>query len=54
MKPEKFKNLLAKTINKSDIEQTCKEVLPFVKNPESLAVGSREFFSDVASRISLI
>jgi len=49
--PEKFKELLGNAINKLNVEQARKEVEPFVKNPETLSIWSREFFVDVASRV---
>ena len=48
---EKFKDLLANTVNHLDIDQARKEVEPFIKNPENLSIWSRDFFLDVASRI---
>ena len=51
---EKFKGLLIEAIEKLDVEQARKDVEPFVKNPENLSVWSREFFLDVASRITFV
>ena len=35
------------------VEQARREVEPFVSNPDSLEIWSRDFFKDVASRIQL-
>jgi predicted nucleotidyltransferase component of viral defense system len=48
-----FRGLLARRIDRVDIDQIRKEVEPFVKDPASLAVWSKEFFLDVASRIKI-
>lgn len=44
---------LIETIDRLDVQQARKEVLPFVVNPEALAVWSRDFFKDVARRLEL-
>jgi hypothetical protein len=54
MTPEKFFALTTETIDKLDVSQARKEVEPFVKNPESLMVWSREFFQDVVGRIVVV
>jgi len=41
-------------IEKVNIEQIKQEVEPFVKDPASLALWSKDFFLDLASRIKLI
>ena len=46
-----FRDLLARRIDKVDISQIQREVEPFVKDAPSLAIWSKEFFLDVASRI---
>ena len=51
---ERFEDLLIEAVNKLDVEQARKEVEPFVKSPENLSIWSREFFSDVASRIKFV
>jgi predicted nucleotidyltransferase component of viral defense system len=48
-----FRALLARRIERVDIGQIQREVEPFVKDPASLAVWSKEFFADVASRIKI-
>ena len=47
-------SLLAQRIEKVNIEQIKQEMEPFVKDLASLAVWSKDFFLDVASRIKLI
>ena len=54
MAPEKFFALTTEAIDKLDVSQARKEVEPFVKNPESLMVWSREFFQDVVRRIVVV
>jgi predicted nucleotidyltransferase component of viral defense system len=46
-----LRDLLARRIDKVDIDQIQREVEPFVKDAASLAIWSKEFFLDVASRI---
>lgn len=49
-----LRDLLSKRIDKVDIDQIRREVEPFVKDPGALAIWSKEFFLDVASRIKVI
>jgi predicted nucleotidyltransferase component of viral defense system len=49
-----LRGLLAKRIEKVDIEQIRHEVEPFVKDAAALAIWSKEFFLDVASRIKIV
>jgi predicted nucleotidyltransferase component of viral defense system len=49
-----FRGLLAGRIDSFDVGQIRREVEPFVKDPAALAVWSREFFLDVASRIKIL
>lgn len=51
---EDFQLLLMQTIDELDVAQARKEVEPFVRNPETLKVWSRDFFRDVAGRIKRI
>jgi len=48
-----FRKLLRERIDTLDVAQARREVEPFVKDTETLAIWSREFFHDVASRIKL-
>jgi len=52
--PERFQEFLRTTINKLDVKQARREVEPFVKNPETLSIWSREFFLDVATRTKIV
>ena len=49
--PEAFHARLRKTIETVNLGEARKEVEPFVKNPDSLAVWSKEFFIDLIPRI---
>ncbi|MEA3359087.1 MAG: hypothetical protein U9R17_06755 [Thermodesulfobacteriota bacterium] len=49
-----FKNLLIHTINSLDVSQARKEVEPFVRDPETLSIWSKEFFLDIVSRIRFV
>ncbi len=49
-----LRDLLTRRIDKVDIDQIRREVEPFVKDAASLAVWSKEFFLDVASRIRIV
>ena len=51
---ERFLDLAEKAIQKLDVDQARREVEPFVKNPESLTVWSKEFFLDVVHRIVFV
>lgn len=54
LSPAEFRDLLARRIGRVDIDQIRREVEPFVKDAASLALWSKEFFSDVASRIKIV
>jgi hypothetical protein len=47
-------DLIRRRIDSVDIDQIRREVEPFVKDPASLALWSKEFFLDVASRIKTV
>jgi len=49
-----FKKLMHDTIEGLSVDQARREVEPFVSNPDSLEVWSRDFFKDVASRIQFV
>jgi predicted nucleotidyltransferase component of viral defense system len=49
--PEKFIALARKAVDLLDVNQARREVEPFVKTPESVAVWSKEFFHDIIGRI---
>jgi len=45
---------LQNAIKRLDVSQALREVEPFVTNPESLEIWSRDFFRNVASRIQFV
>jgi len=49
-----FKTLMLNAIEHLSVDQARREVEPFVRNPESLKIWSRDFFKDVASRIHFV
>jgi hypothetical protein len=49
-----FRLLLTRRIDLVNIDQIRREVEPFVKDTASLALWSKEFFSDVVSRIKIV
>jgi predicted nucleotidyltransferase component of viral defense system len=51
---ESFDTLMHNAIERLEVDQARREVEPFVSNPDSLEVWSRDFFLDVASRIQFV
>ena len=51
---ESFRAALHEAIARLDVEQARREVAPFVRERENLAVWSREFFRDVVDRIQIV
>ncbi len=51
---ESFCTILHKTIDTLDVNQARREVEPFVRNADTLAIWSREFFHDIVSRIRFV
>jgi predicted nucleotidyltransferase component of viral defense system len=49
-----LRDLMARRIDKVDIDQIRREVEPFVKDAASLTLWSKDFFLDVASRIKMV
>jgi hypothetical protein len=49
-----LRDLMIRRIDKVDIDQIRREVEPFVKDAAALAIWSKEFFMDVASRIKIV
>jgi predicted nucleotidyltransferase component of viral defense system len=49
-----FKKLIHDAIERLPVDRARREVEPFVNNPDSLEVWSRDFFKDVASRIKFV
>jgi len=54
MKAEDLRDLITRRIGSVDIDQIRKEVEPFVTDAASLAIWSKDFFLDVASRIKIV
>lgn len=51
LSPVVFTDLLFEAIDRLDVNQARKDVSPFVKDQQVLALWSHDFFQDVASRI---
>lgn len=51
LSPETFYNLLSDTINRLDLHQARNDVAPFIKDQQTLALWSQDFFHDLAHRI---
>jgi hypothetical protein len=49
-----FLNLLDEAIDRLNVDQASRDVAPFVKDRQMLAVWSQDFFHDVARRITLV
>jgi len=49
-----LRDLMARRIDKVDIDQIRREVEPFVKDTAALAIWSKDFFLDVSSRIKTV
>jgi predicted nucleotidyltransferase component of viral defense system len=52
--PDAFHRLFAERVEALDVDQARREVEPFVDNPEALALWSKNFFKDLATRIQLV
>ncbi len=51
LSPAAFSSLLFETIDRLDVNQARRDVTPFVKDQQMLALWSHDFFHDVSSRI---
>jgi hypothetical protein len=51
LSPAAFSDLLFDAIDRLDVNQARKDVAPFVKDQQMLALWSHDFFNDVASRV---
>lgn len=51
LSPVEFNTMLSAAIARLDVDQARKDVTPFIKNQQMLALWSHEFFSDVVRRI---
>lgn len=52
--PQKLSAIAERAIGKLDVNQAKREVEPFVRDPEALAVWSKDFFRDVVRRIVVV
>lgn len=52
--PPAFTGLLYEAIDRLDVDQARRDVAPFVKDRETLAIWSRDFFRDVTRRIKIV
>jgi hypothetical protein len=52
--PRGFIDLLDEAIDRLDVDQARRDVAPFVKDQQALAIWSRDFFRDVARRIETV
>ena len=53
LSPAAFSDLLFDAIDRLDVNQARKDVAPFVKDQQMLALWSHDFFNDVAGRIKV-
>ena len=51
---KEFRKILLHSIETLDVNQARKEAETFVRNPQDLAIWSKAFFRDVASRIQIV
>ncbi len=51
---EKLSAIAEAAVERLDVDQARREVGPFVKDPEALAIWSRDFFCDVIRRIIIV
>lgn len=47
-------DLINDAIDRLDLDQARQDVAPFVKDQRALEIWAREFFRDVAARISVV
>ena len=52
--PDRFNELLSRTIAQLDVEQARREVRPFLKDPRAIDVWSHEFFHALTGRIRFV
>ncbi|MDX1990506.1 MAG: hypothetical protein SFV17_27680, partial [Candidatus Obscuribacter sp.] len=53
MTREDILNLLEQRILNLDVELARKDILPFIKDPEAVAIWSRDFFLSLLSRLKV-
>lgn len=49
-----FSGMLNEAIDRLDVDQVRRDVAPFIKDQQMIAIWSREFFRDVARRIQMV
>jgi predicted nucleotidyltransferase component of viral defense system len=49
-----FSELLSEAIDRLDVDQAGRDVAPYIKNRQMIAIWSRDFFRDVAGRIQVV
>jgi hypothetical protein len=54
MTPAGLQVLLEKRINEVDFNQARREVFPFLRDPDSAALWSKEFFKDVIEQLRTV
>ncbi len=54
MDEREFRHVLRDRIDRLDVDQARREVEPFVKYPETLAIWSRDFFHVIGKRIQIV
>jgi Nucleotidyl transferase AbiEii toxin, Type IV TA system len=54
LSPSAFTDLLYEAIDRLDVDQARRDVAPFVKDRQMLAIWSHDFFRDVARRIQVV
>ncbi|HOH51870.1 MAG TPA: nucleotidyl transferase AbiEii/AbiGii toxin family protein [Candidatus Hydrogenedentes bacterium] len=52
--PDAFHGLFRDTVDALNVKQARDEVRPFVRDPDTLALWSREFFLEIAERVALV
>jgi hypothetical protein len=52
--PSAFTDLLNEAIERLDVDQARRDVAPFVKDQQALAIWSHDFFRDVVRRIQIV
>ncbi|MBC8430770.1 MAG: nucleotidyl transferase AbiEii/AbiGii toxin family protein [Desulfobacterales bacterium] len=51
---DRFRLLMEEAVKSLDVDQARRDVIPFTRHPDALAVWSRDFFRDVADRIRFV
>lgn len=49
-----FDQMFMDTIERLDVDQARRDVAPFIKDQQTMDIWSRDFFKDVATRISIV